>query len=72
MKISKKDLVLIDFLIAEKLSELKLCVLNLKVSERFMSAYDFLGENEKLELEINKYTKLREKVSKLMEGEKMI
>lgn len=67
MKISKKDLVIIDNLIAEKLNKLRFSVLDLESYVAYMSSYDYIEEKSKLENEINKFTKVRDKIIKIME-----
>lgn len=67
MKLSKKDLVVINNLISEKLNNLRFSVLDLESYIAYMSSYDYIEEKNKLENEINKFTKVRDKILKIME-----
>ncbi len=67
MKMSKKDFVIIDNLLVEKLKKLRLYELDLKISEPYMSSYDFLEKDRLVKVQIDNYTKVRNKILKLME-----
>ena len=67
MKITKKDLLTINNLLFEKITNLRFSLLELETLSPYISSYDYLEEEARLNNQINDFTNLRNKILKMME-----